>query len=345
MQPPSKWVLYLDLLKVLSCFWVIVNHTLSPLLYGYAPSPTWLAAVTYFFLSKPAVSLFLMASGAVLLGRAEGYRKGALRWLRMAAVLGVASFCYDFLVYQNFAFNAAGLAAFFKLRLKTRSTQALWYLYLYLGILLMLPLLQRMIRSFVKKDYLYFIGVTTVLLGTLPILSHYTGWTVSTYFTAPIFSAYLGVYVAGYYIHRFAKPNFKGCLTALLILVLLLAGQVVGTYAEYSKNPQDFLFFDTRNLIPITGGAMCLFYMAKYVLMAVRLPGAVVRGITRVSRCTFGIYLLADGLILWMAPLRQILDQATHPLVGAVLFQGAIFVAGFGIVYGLRKIPLVAKIL
>lgn len=66
---------YLDFLRILACFLVIVNHTNSDIFLNSSIGITWFVSITYFFICKIAVPLFVMISGAVLLGKKDSYKK------------------------------------------------------------------------------------------------------------------------------------------------------------------------------------------------------------------------------------------------------------------------------
>ena len=98
---------YIELLRIAACFLVIVNHTNSQVFLSISPSPTWFASLIYFFVSKMAVPLFFMLSGAVLLGKDDGMRKMLGRCARMAAVLLIFSYLYWFLDFYKADMTAA----------------------------------------------------------------------------------------------------------------------------------------------------------------------------------------------------------------------------------------------
>lgn len=67
---------FLDLLRIIACFLVIVNHTNSVIFLGSSPdSLDWYVSLTYFFISKIAVPIFFMISGYLLLKKEDNYKK------------------------------------------------------------------------------------------------------------------------------------------------------------------------------------------------------------------------------------------------------------------------------
>ncbi len=66
---------YIEFLRILACFLVIVNHTAHSIFLLINPSLTWFSSLTWFFISKIAVPIFLFISGALLLKKQDMPRK------------------------------------------------------------------------------------------------------------------------------------------------------------------------------------------------------------------------------------------------------------------------------
>lgn len=157
----KKHYIYLDYVKILACFMVLINHTNSVVFRSTTPSPLWFASISYFFFSKPAVSLFIMASGAVLLSRDSTYGQSMRRVLRIVVILVVFSLLY----YAINGGGFSGLPAFLPSILHSQATNALWYLYLYIGILFMAPVMRLIVKNACKKDIQYLLLISVGVMG------------------------------------------------------------------------------------------------------------------------------------------------------------------------------------
>ena len=142
-----------DILRIIACFLVIVNHTNSDVFLSMAPSLTWFASLTYFFLCKMAVPLFVMISGALLLKKEEDYKTFFVkRILKVGIVILLFSFVY-YVIDVLKTGDAFSMMSFGAHIYKDAITNAYWYLYLYLGLLIMLPLLQKKsVTLWLKKN-------------------------------------------------------------------------------------------------------------------------------------------------------------------------------------------------
>ena len=197
----KRKIVYLELLRIIACFCVIINHTNSGIFLSRTPdSKIWWVSLTYFFVSKTAVPIFLMISGVLLLGHVDTYRKWSSRMLHI--FLDILIFSFFYYVWSMYtADRSVNLIEYLKLIWQRNVTNAYWYLYLYLGILLMLPLFQRLSVNMGKREYELLILVCAVFMSTMPIVIHYMpGAAFSSYFCDPFFSEFVGIFFLGYYI-------------------------------------------------------------------------------------------------------------------------------------------------
>lgn len=338
-------ILYLDVIKIVACFWVIVNHTTGTIFLSREPSLTWFGGIVYFFVSKPAVPLFLMASGAILLGRQESYSRTKDRIIRMVSILLIYSFCYTFLFNKTLPLNFDGFLQFIPQVISINQTNTLWYMYLYIGILVMLPILQKMVGTFEKKDYYYFMGISIFLLGSIPLINHfYPIFNVSNHFKNVIFSTYIGLYISGYFLHKFVTPTKKGMILSCIMYILLLVLQVIGIYSEYDTLGNDaYRFYDNRVMILITSSSLILFYISKYIFTEYTLSEKIAKIITYISSCTFGIYLISDFYIGKFWFIFNDLSTRVNPIFAVIIFQLVVFGMGFITTIILKKIPYFRK--
>jgi surface polysaccharide O-acyltransferase-like enzyme len=341
---PAREV-FLDFLRVISCFLVIVNHTNSEIFLGEATaSPMWFLSISYFFLSKVAVPVFFMISGYLLLGRNDSWKKNGQRIFRMVVVLIVCAFGYAF--YRGFYLAPGtpllqilkeGLAFYFY-----KPTNALWYLYTYIGLLIMLPFLQKMAAGMEKKDYWIFFALSAFFESTLPILHHY--FTVARFnesFMLPLFGRYICMLFIGQYFARFGiKKSGKGFALAAGLFILSVGFNLGATYFEFQKDSSSYLFFDNCGYLPIVLASVCVFYMATFIKISPKISKAV----SYLGACTFGIYLISDMTISFMRPFIYVkLCEVMNRLPAVILFEIAVFAIGLGITSLLRLIPGIKK--
>lgn len=93
------------------------------------------------------------------------------RVLRFAAVLILFSFV-QYLFEINFDLHSFSMAYFVKNLYTSKFAEAYWYLYAYLGYLLSLPFLRKMVRSMENKDFI-FMTICVFVINLLPILGQH----------------------------------------------------------------------------------------------------------------------------------------------------------------------------
>jgi surface polysaccharide O-acyltransferase-like enzyme len=224
-------------------------------------------------------------------------------------------------------------------------TDSFWYLYFYLGLLWMLPWLQRLAKVMQKRDLLYMVLFSFGFGALIPLLSHYVpAFTPSGYVFIPLFSTYLGVFFAGHYIHAYAgKINRALCL---IVIGLSLAAAAMLTYGEYQtlSGVGRYWFMDERTAPPIfvITCAAAVMMLAKDMLRTPDKQGK--SRLQTLGGCAFGIYLVQDFLISQTRyQLFVPLAHQINPMLAALLWEFGVFLVSLMIVLLIRKIPGVKK--
>lgn len=333
-------VCYIDCLRIIACFFVIVNHTNSELFLERAPTLTWFCSLAYFFFSKTAVPVFLMISGYTMLDKQTSHKDAARRAFRYGCSLVVFSGIY----YLFGDFTDISLKNFSEIIRSKPIHYTFWYMYVYLGILLMMPFLQKMALAFTKEDYHVLFFWSCLIYSVWPIVGKYLpALHVADMFFVPLFDSYLAMLFFGAYFKKYCKPSPSWRLPCALGFLGTCALNVGLTYSEYVRTcGEDFLFFDNRQLLPILLGAICLFGFVS----TLNFRGPIKKICLSVGRLTFGIYMISDVMIDQLRFLYESLaGYFLHMFVAMVVYELAIFVACAGIIWILLKIPVVKKLL
>jgi len=374
LQPSSSRVIYLDALRAMAAFMVVVNHTNSYVFKVAAPwTGTWCFSIAWYYLSKPAVPLFVMVSGACLLPRLDSYRRVGLRVLRMTGVLILFSYAYHlwglWLTHWDWR-RVLDIPGFLAGVWEKRVTDSFWYLYFYLGLLIMLPLLQRLASALHKKDLRYLILLSFGLGALWPLLAHYIpSLRLPQYFDLPLLNIFVGLFFAGHYLHRFATPKPWKRWACLLTILGSIALATVLTGLEAARLPAgaQYWFMDERTAPSITillcavgmmflprcrgkgskelrptreaEGVQGIKETKKKEGMSIS-PSRLSRAISMLGRCSFGVYLLQDLIIAEtryrvFEPLRQTI----HPVPAVVLWEMLVYGLAVGIAWGFTLLP------
>ena len=168
---------WLDALRVLAAFGVIVNHTNSKVFQALTPQDAqWWLSVGWYYVSKMAVPLFVMVSGACLLPRRDSPRRVLGRMARILGALllfSYAYYLYDAWVYWGLWPRMADLGTFLRLVWTQQITDSFWYLTFYLALLAMLPFLQRLASALSGRGVAALAGICLLWDGLWPLAAHY----------------------------------------------------------------------------------------------------------------------------------------------------------------------------
>jgi len=348
----KKREVWLDVLRILAAFLVIVNHTNSDVFQSVTPqNGTWWLSIAWYALCKVAVPVFVMVSGAVLLGREDSYGKCLARFGRIVGALLVFSYAYfvhDAWVHYGLWPRIIRLDVFLQKVWTLEIADSFWYLYFYAGLMLSLPLLQRLSCAMKGRDAWYLVGLSLGLGAGWPLLAHFVpALAMPKYFDVPLFTTMIGLFFAGWQLRRLEKPlHFMPWLMGLISSVLL---SVVLLHTEFMRMEgagKYWAFMDDRmrsSLLVVTG-AISLFLLIR-CLFDRPMSERAQRIWMELGSCAFGIYLMQQWVIeqlefrLFM-PLCNVITAFPAVLV----WEGAAFAVSLVIALMLRRIPGIKKI-
>lgn len=345
---------YLDFLRILAAFLVIVNHTNSLVFKALSPSnTTWWFSVAWYYLSKIAVPLFIMVSGACLLPKVDPYRKAFSRFLRVLIVLVLFSYGYYLVAVGQAGWSwhaALNIPAFLAAIWEKRITDSFWYLYFYLGLMVMLPMLQRLASAMKKRDIEYFMAISFGVFGVWPVATHYVPeLALPEYFDVSLFGVLIGLFFAGHYLHTYEGRTGKSVAILTLAASLAASTGLTALEAEHVGAGVKYWFMDDRSApsIFIILSAIAVMLLAKRLFMEREpLKPIAARRWTALGGCAFGIYLLQD-LVIALTRYRFFVPVSAgiNPLAAALLWEIGVFgiaLAGASI---LKRIPGIRKLL
>lgn len=337
----QKKKIYLEVIRIIAVLLVIFNHT-DGFVYYTVPGNivTHLYSLILAILCRMAVPLFFMVSGALLLGKEESLselsRKRIARMLIVLAVISAFYYLFD-VVMGRLASPGAGDFTF---RLLTNGIRdSFWFLYAYIGVLLLLPFFRRVVPFCKGKLVLYLIGLRVLTDLIVPLLGLGMGITVS--FEFGFVGEYYYYMLLGYYLDREENERLStGKLTIVLLLSVALSGILVycikGISGTYQAITLDLLVF---LMAPVT------FSMIKRWLGGMTKNGQAEKWIATFGSCVFGIYLF-DNLLRWqLLPVYLFLSEKTVGIFANSVYVLLTFLGGFIYTWILKKIPVVRRYL
>lgn len=333
-----------DFLKILACFFVIMNHTSTTFVHFQGElSGSWLLSVVLFYVSKMAVPIFLMTSGMFLLGKERDYAYSWKKGLHFTVILLVWNYVYWL--------DKVGMESFWRLdkylysTISQASSIHLWYLYTLIGFYLLLPFISKLVMQFTKKDFEIFLLIWVIFGTIIPFLNSNFGFPKPFfYFQIGLFTGFLGYFILGAYLKKYPLNRKTGIGLFIFGLSIAFILQVVLS----QRFGHVYMQLDNVIQFPI----VCLstgFYSVMRTLNFEKL--SVERGakwITSISSLTLGIYLIHVFVIrrLSFHPLLQpfLNQQGILGLLAYLVFDVLIFGIALLLTKILNIIPIVKKI-
>jgi hypothetical protein len=266
----------------------------------------------------------------------------------MAVVLIMISVPYYYLFLRA---NGVGISSFLTYIYGNSATTALWYLYSYIGLLLLLPFLRSMVKGMKPKDFIYLFIGHIVFVGVLPCLE-YLLWggcvTLNESFSSVLFVTQ-NVFFAlmGYYLeHVFVKKsnNKKFIIVSIVLSILSLIVTCFITYYQtiiegVCSTEQLEAFFNCFICIP----AMTVYFLIKSVSSKIN-SQRVQKLLSILGSSVFGVYLIEKIV----RTLTRIVYTSLLPFVGSFVASLAWCLVtcclAFLIIIPLKHIPIIKNL-
>jgi len=335
-------VVCLDALRLLCSFLVIVNHTYDYVRLHEASAAARFASFASMSFANIAVPIFLMISGCTLLTKQDDIKKTFSRILRVGLALVVFSFVYEVYRFVSGQQPALSLKRFVLFIYEQHTTTAYWYLYMYLGLLLMLPFLQKLFAAMQRQDFLLFFGISVFFIGFWPLVVEYTSMSAyNEQFALPLFGSSITYLFWGGFLHKHVKKNPPALLCALIAAACTLICAAATDHAYVATSGSRYLFLDDISLLPVILTALSVFFLFRQLHFSERAA----RIVRTLGSAAFGIFLLSDLFIAILFPLCVFLRARMPAFAAVTLYQIAIWLASLACALVLKRIPLLHKLL
>ena len=340
---PVERIVFLDFIRVASIFMVVLAHCFNPY-YETIKEGNFFWLNTIVSAMRPSVPLFVMVSSFLLLPLkcepGDFYRR---RFTRILIPFAVWSVLYATLPYlwgdmtiEQVKKELLTLTYNFNMR-----AEHLWFMYMFIGVYLIMPVISPWLATTSKKFEQVFIGIwflTTFYHYAKLLVPQFWGECVWNEFT-PIwyFSGYIGFVVLAHYIRTHLNWTVK---KNIIVGVLLFLVGYVSTwlifhhFASTSTKFADWELgwrFCTPNVALMAAG---LFVIMKQV----KINGARSKAFfAELSKMSFGIFLIHELMLYhlhnWIEPITKFI-----PLTGFV--NGVItFTISYLIVKAISYLP------
>ena len=340
-----------DLVRAAAIVLVVVIHTA-----GLVAAPGPAAGTTAFWagdiydsLARPGVPLFVMLTGWMLLGserRAEPIGRFFMRRLGRVAVPLVtwSLIAFGWLAIRDH--HLAQWTQFPRQLLNGPVFYHLWYVYVLLGLYLVVPVLRPIAADASEPLRRYALGLWAVASSVLPLWYWWGGLHIGI--DVPVLTTYVGYLLAGIWLAALpVSPRTRRTL-GLLILVTAI-WTVLATARLTGTDPLNVALFGygTPNVLVMSVAWLVLLTQPGPTAWVSRHPRAL--AVVRVLAATsYGVY-LAHPLILNLldsgALSVRLTGASVHPFLGIPLLAAAVLAASVGMMLVARRVPVLGRLL
>lgn len=329
---------YLDSLRVLACFMVVLVH--SPIPHSNLSENLLYGLISY--LCSPCIGLFLMVSGALLLPQKNDTKTFLKRRLnRIISPLIFWSAIYLFIeiilgkidIYQ-------AVISFLKLPFGCVPGFAHgWYLYAIIGIYLFIPIFNSWInnRQTNKQNTQYFLLLWLIVM-CYPYFKAIVGYT--NHLTLYNFAGYFGYIVLGYYLHKYpiSLKSFKSSIL-LIISTIIISGILPAII--FISNIKGYNIYNQiiYNYSSISTVVMCIFIFV--LIQNFNTQNSIYNTImSNISKLSFGIYLVNFAFIRYLFFPYFIENPLDNTLLETIITTFGSFSLAYIVSLFISKLPI-----
>ncbi len=337
-------IIHLEVMRILALFCIVYNH-IGYVLFMSLDNPIKITvSIVISILCKIGVPLFFMISGALLLGKEETwqevYKKRVLRIAIVIVLFTVLRFFYECYIKKTMNFSVVQLV---KSILTGNILHPYWFLYAYLSILLILPILRMVIKILDEQGMknLLLLIILFHMIIPLKALVVKQEWQVSLLIDEKICYMFLGYFIE----HKLQRANFtsKNMIFAFVgsvIGIILSVGMVANPYfggGEYATE-----------MIPVLSMFLAgtYFYLIRgFSFSFTNVNARIQKCISTMGSCVFGVYLIEDYLRAILGWIYQRYGVYTNYIRSNLFSTAIVVITGIAIIYLWKKVPVLKRLL
>ena len=332
-------------MRVIACVGIIVLHTVFAANEYYAAKVTLSENLVSRMVENNmmwAVPAFVMVTGVLQLNPEKTltlrklYGKYILRILIALVCCCIVFRIFD-MIMDGEPLNAVGVLQAFVELVTAKCWGHLWYLYLLIGLYILLPFYRMIIERASEKELRYLCLVYLVFVSIFPMIESF-GIHIGFYISESIiYPLYL---LLGYMIFYGMIRISRGAGVALIaVSTIIILGMDVMKNSASIDIPSELFGYASPFVIFQTIGVFAVVCSAREA------EGKGSRLLETLDKCSFGIYLIHMVFIRLLFRYMGWNPFDTLPVVTLALAIIGIFLVSFIITWLLRKIPGVNKVL
>ena len=344
-------IFYLDILRVISCLLVIIAHCSADYVVKDIGSFNFWVGNFFDALAKVSVPIFVMISGALMLDKDYEFNtKKLIKHITKMIIFFIfwsVVYCLLYKILWQIIVKHELVDVISIIDSLIKGHYHLWFIYLIVGLYLIVPLLRLWVKDENKKYVEYFLLLSLIFTYTIPTIinigSQYSDLfkslneIVEKYLQLKYVGGYTTYFILGWYIHNYDIKNKK---IVYILSFLGLCVSIFGTYilsATTGKALQMYSFFSLNILFQTLG----VFLVIKDRFRNVQNKDN--KFIKYVSKYSLGIYAVH---VLAITIIDKIVREISFEL--AIIYIPIVFIFAFALSYLISftfsKMPILKKV-
>lgn len=346
--------IHIEILRIIAIVLVLFHHThwKGFMLFLKRDGFTGMIYLFASILCEVAVPIFFMISGALLLKKEESIKEILLkRVLKFIVILFAITTIYHF---YDVKFNNRSVGNFQTVVnsfMKNSASGALWYMYSYIAMMIMLPFFRNMVKNTNVKQYIYLIILNLFFVGFLPIISF--SLSNGKYYYTNTFNIVIATtmsiffFIMGHFFENVVDKSFYKLKNCLWLSVAAIAVLVVCSALTRKRLDLGLGFADSTTqgfhytLVAIP--TFSIYVWVKYICMNMKEHKRIKSVISWCGQCTFGIYLFERILRERTLIIFDWFDKFLPCIVACGFWIFVMMIIGIAVVSVIKLIPGIRK--
>ena len=335
----KNYIAYADILRIAAAFSVVLLHTAGARLISVPIGSAQFLWATFFdTATRWSVPLFIMLSGMLFLNKKKKINIKTLYtkniW-RMVTAFVFWSYIYNY--YSAFAQTRSLIASILiALKKMPHGAMHLWFVFVIIGLYIVLPFIKRMTDSMTKAEAEYFILLSILLtflpktLSSFEVLKPFIDYI--TKFEINMATGYIGLFVAGWYIDNFEHTKAFRTMVYIagFIGFVYMFTATVCFSVQRGAVADEFMSFKSLSSFLMAFAVMML---AKTMFAKKSFKRRTQSDLSFYSKYTFGIYLIHE-MFLNISSAKGWFVLSGIPFIG-IPFEAVIIFTISGIIIGI----------
>lgn len=335
-------VVYFDWLNVAACFSVVVLHATGDV-FNFSNSGTWFVAIMLQAVCHFSIPVFFMLAGATLMDYRQRYSTREFFQHRLKRLGIPFLFWTVFYIFWNTCIMGAPLPSspleIVNIFLQNKASNIFWFFYALIPVYLLIPIFSLIDWKKHRRILCYILIICLLYNQIFPLITRFSGLSLVSYADFPLKFSYFDYVFLGYFLKDLKLT--RGRFWVILIIGIVgFIGMVGGTWIISNGSGQtDSSFMDYHSLFCYMM-AVAVFTLARFFAE----KRAHIKGqklFRSLSGISFGVYLM--HLVTLTILTRYMSFQ--HPIISMVVTPVLAYVITCGAALGLKKIPVVRRII